>query len=78
MTDDESRYIADLDPDTYDVIAEANGFKASYRKSIPIARDARTMSISCSTNGHSPSALIGARNRAVSSLRPKKRSKRAA
>jgi len=38
MTDDEGRYIAGLDPDTYDVIAEATGFKAGYRKSIPIAR----------------------------------------
>jgi len=42
MTDDEGRYIAGLDPDTYDVIAEATGFKAGYRKSIPIARDARS------------------------------------
>jgi hypothetical protein len=36
-TNDEGQYIADLDPDTYDVIAEANGFKTATRKSIPVA-----------------------------------------
>jgi hypothetical protein len=42
MTNDEGQYVADLEPDTYDVSAEANGFKTAYRKSIPVSRDSRS------------------------------------
>jgi hypothetical protein len=41
-TNDEGQYVADLEPDNYDVIAEANGFKTAYRKSIPVSRDSRS------------------------------------
>ena len=41
-TNDEGQYAVDLEPGTYDVIAEANGFKTAHRESIPIARESRS------------------------------------
>ena len=41
-TNDEGQYVADLEPDTYDVMAEADGFKTASRKSIPVWRDSRS------------------------------------
>lgn len=41
-TNDEGQYVADLDPDTYDVVAEANGFKTTTRRSIPVLRNSRS------------------------------------
>jgi hypothetical protein len=41
-TDDKGEYIADLDPDVYDVEAEAAGFKKGRRKSIPVLTEARS------------------------------------
>ena len=41
-TDDKGEYIADLDPDVYDVEADAAGFKKARRKSIPVVREARS------------------------------------
>ena len=41
-TNDEGQYVADLDPDSYHVIAEANGFKTAVRQSIPVLRDSRS------------------------------------
>lgn len=38
----EGAYIADLDPDVYDVEAEASGFKKARRKSIPVLREGRS------------------------------------
>ena len=38
----EGQYVADLDPDTYDVVAEAYGFKTAKRKSIPVLRESRS------------------------------------
>ena len=42
MTDDKGEYIADLDPDVYDVEADAAGFKKTKRKSIAVVREARS------------------------------------
>src|SRR5436190_20732983 len=41
-SDDRVDYVADLDPDTYDVEAGAAGFKKVKRKSIPVLREARS------------------------------------
>jgi hypothetical protein len=41
-TNDEGQYVADLEPDTYDVMAAADGFKTGNRKSIPVLRDSRS------------------------------------
>jgi hypothetical protein len=41
-TNDEGQYVSDLDPDTYDVVAEANGFKTATRRSIPVFREAHS------------------------------------
>jgi hypothetical protein len=41
-TDDKGEYVADLDPDVYDVEADAAGFKKARRKSIPVVREARS------------------------------------
>jgi hypothetical protein len=41
-TNDEGQYVADLEPDTYDVVAAAEGFKTANRKSIPVLRDSRS------------------------------------
>ena len=41
-SDDRGEYLADLDPDTYDVEADAAGFKKVKRKSIPVLREARS------------------------------------
>ena len=41
ISNDEGQYVADLDPDVYDVFAEANGFKKAKRKSIPVEREGR-------------------------------------
>lgn len=41
-TNDEGQYVADLEPDIYDVSAEASGFKTVYRKSIPVSRESRS------------------------------------
>jgi len=38
----EGQYVADLDPDVYDVVAEANGFKTAKRKLIPVLRESRS------------------------------------
>ena len=40
-TDDKGEYLADLEPDAYDVEADAAGFKKARRKSIPVQREAR-------------------------------------
>ena len=41
-TNIEGEYVANLDPDVYDVEAEADGFKKARRKSIPVLREARS------------------------------------
>jgi Carboxypeptidase regulatory-like domain len=41
-TDDKGEYTADLEPDAYDVEADAAGFKKARRKSIPVQREARS------------------------------------
>jgi hypothetical protein len=41
-TDDKGEYITDLDPDVYDVEADAAGFKKARRKSIPVLLEARS------------------------------------
>ena len=41
-SNDEGTYTADLDPDVYDVEAQANGFKTARRKSIPVLREGRS------------------------------------
>ena len=41
-TNPEGEYVANLDPDVYDVEAEAAGFKKTKRKSIPVLREARS------------------------------------
>jgi hypothetical protein len=41
-TDSGGEYVADLDPDVYDVEAEAAGFKKARRKYIPVAREGRS------------------------------------
>ena len=41
-SNDEGEYVADLDPDTYDVEADADGFKKATRKSIPVLRESRS------------------------------------
>jgi hypothetical protein len=41
-TDDKGEYTADLEPDAYDVEADAVGFKTARRKSIPVQREARS------------------------------------
>lgn len=41
-TNDEGQYVADLEPDTYDVVAAAEGFKTANRNSIPVLRDSRS------------------------------------
>ncbi len=41
-TNPEGEYVANLDPDVYDVEAEAAGFKKAKRKSIPVLREARS------------------------------------
>jgi len=41
-SNDEGQYVADLEPETYDVVAEASGFKAAKRKSIPVLRESRS------------------------------------
>jgi Carboxypeptidase regulatory-like domain len=41
-SDDRGEYVADLDPDAYDVEADAAGFKKVKRKSIPVLREARS------------------------------------
>jgi Carboxypeptidase regulatory-like domain len=41
-TDDKGEYIADLEPEVYDVEAEADGFKKARRKSIPVQSEARS------------------------------------
>ena len=38
---DEGQYAADLDPDDYDVLVDAQGFKKATRKSIPVQREGR-------------------------------------
>jgi len=40
-SNDEGQYAADLDPDVYDVVVDANGFKKATRKSIPVEREGR-------------------------------------
>ena len=40
-SNDEGQYTADLEPDVYDVFAEANGFRRAQRKSIPVEREGR-------------------------------------
>jgi len=40
-SNDEGQYAADLDPDVYDVLVDANGFKKATRKSIPVEREGR-------------------------------------
>jgi len=40
-SNDEGQYVADLDPDVYDVFVDANGFKKAKRKSIPVEREGR-------------------------------------
>src|SRR5438477_13073885 len=41
-SDARGEYVADLDPDTYDVEADAAGFDKVNRTSIPMLRDARS------------------------------------
>ena len=41
ISNDEGQYAADLEPDVYDVFAEANGFKKAKRESIPVEREGR-------------------------------------
>lgn len=41
-TNDEGQYVADLEPDTYDVVAAAEGFKTANRKSIPVLSESRS------------------------------------
>ena len=41
-TDDRGEYTVDLEPDVYDVDAEAPGFKKARRKSIPVEREGRS------------------------------------
>jgi hypothetical protein len=41
-TNPEGEYVANLDPDVYDVEAEAVGFKKAKRKAIPVLREARS------------------------------------
>ena len=41
-SDDKGEYIANLDPDIYDLEADAAGFKKARRKSIPVEREARS------------------------------------
>lgn len=41
-TDDKGEYAVDLDPDVYDVDAEAPAFKKARRKSIPVEREGRS------------------------------------
>ena len=38
----EGQYVADLDPDTYDVVAAASGFKTATRTSIGVSRRSRS------------------------------------
>ena len=38
----EGQYAADLDPDTYDVVAAASGFKTATRTSIGVSRGSRS------------------------------------
>jgi hypothetical protein len=41
-SNDVGEYVADLEPDVYDVEADADGFKKAIRKSIPVSREARS------------------------------------
>jgi len=41
-TNSEGEYVADLDPDVYDVEVEVGGFKKAKRKSIEVLREARS------------------------------------
>ena len=38
----EGQYVADLDPDTYDVVAAASGFKTATRRSTGVSRGSRS------------------------------------
>ena len=38
----EGKYVADLDPDTYDVVAAASGFKTATRRSTGVSRGSRS------------------------------------
>lgn len=41
-SNDHGEYVADLEPDVYDIEAEADGFKKAKRKSIPVLRESRS------------------------------------
>ena len=41
ISSNEGQYAADLEPDVYDVFAEASGFKKAKRQSVPVEREGR-------------------------------------
>src|SRR5580765_7769757 len=41
-SNDVGEYVADLEPDVYDVEADADGFKKATRKGIPVLRESRS------------------------------------
>lgn len=42
-SNDIGEYVADLEPDTYDVEADADGFEKATRKAIPVSREGRSL-----------------------------------